>query len=122
MSAHIGLFALTALLSALASGQDGWKEAAPRDEVRPKFSRTLEGRSGRGSLVIEADGREGLDGHWRKSFEVAGGQFYRFTGYRKASQLEWPQQSAPARILWLDPAGRRVMDDRPLARRFGHHQ
>lgn len=102
------------LAAAAAHGQDGWTAAAQREEIRPKFSRTAEGRSGRGSLVIEGDGREGLDGYWRKSFEVAGGRFFRFEGYRKASGLEWPQQNAMVRIQWLDGEGKRVLDDRPL--------
>ncbi len=109
----------TALLIAAAvstplCAQDGWTEASPREEIRPKFLRTAEGRSGRGSLVIEGDGREGLDGYWTRQFEVSGGKVYRFDGYRKASGLEWPQQNAPARIRWLDAQGKRVLDDRPL--------
>lgn len=103
-----------AIVSVLAAGQDGWKEASPRDAIRPKFARTAAGRSGNGSLVIEGDGRDGLDGHWRRTYEITGGRFYRFSGYRKSSGLEWVQQSAPARIVWLDAAGRRVLDDRPL--------
>lgn len=102
------------LAAAAANGQDGWTAAAQREEIRPKLSRTAEGRSGRGSLVIEGDGREGLDGYWKKSFEAAGGRTYRFEGYRKASGLEWPQQNLMVRIQWLDGAGKKVLDDRPL--------
>jgi predicted amidohydrolase len=114
MPLRIRTISILAAVSAALSAQDGWTEASPRDEIRPKFLRTGEGRSGRGSLVIEGDGREGLDGYWRKQFPVAGGQVYRFSGYRKASRLEWPQQNAPARIRWLDAEGKRVIDDRPL--------
>lgn len=102
------------MAAAVAGGQDGWSEAWQREEIRPGFSRTGEGRSGGGSLVIASDGREGLDGYWKKRFPIAGGQFYRFEGYRKAEGLEWPQQSAMVRILWLDAGGKKVLDDRPL--------
>lgn len=107
-------FSFILLLPAAMNGQHDWEAASPRDEIRPRFSRSDTGRGGNGSLIIESDGRPGLDGHWRKSFEVSGGRFYRFAAYRKSHGLEWPQQSTPVRILWLDAAGKRVLDDRPL--------
>src|SRR5262245_18778406 len=44
---------------------DGWTTAAPRAEIRPHFAYEPQGgRDGGGRWVIEADGREGLDGSW----------------------------------------------------------
>src|SRR5262245_42657676 len=50
---------------------DGWTTAAPRAEIRPHFAYEPQGgRDGGGRWVIAADGREGLDGSWVKSFPV----------------------------------------------------
>jgi predicted amidohydrolase len=97
----------------------GWREEAPRDEIRPRFARlTGGGRSGHGALVVEHDDREGLDGYWTKTFAVAGGAHYRFTAYRKTAGVASPRRSALARITWLDEKGDRVEEDRPVVRGF----
>ena len=55
---------------------DGWTNSSPRDEIRPVFEfEPNGGPNRRGSLLIRADPREGLDGHWLKSFPVQGGHF-----------------------------------------------
>lgn len=98
---------------------DGWQTAAPRDEIRPAFAYDSKGgRSGKGKLVIEADEREGLDGFWKKTFSVKGGQYYRFEAYRKTSGVEVPRQSAMVRVLWQDDQGRKVVRDDPTVTRF----
>ena len=67
---------------------DGWRPAAPREEIRPQFSYTDSTRTGNQStLVIETDSREGLDGYWTKTFPVQGGQHYRFSALRKPLQI-----------------------------------
>src|SRR5690606_1033582 len=84
-----------AAVSGYASEVDGWSPAAPRDEIRPAFAYDSRGgRSGKGAFTITADERQGLDGYWSKSFPVEGGAHYRFTAYRKLSDVPWPQQSA----------------------------
>ncbi|MBM3748209.1 MAG: carbon-nitrogen hydrolase family protein [Acidobacteria bacterium] len=98
---------------------EGWKEAAPREEIKPRFSyEPRGGRGGKGALVIEADGREGLDGHWEKSFPVAGAEYYRFTAWRRLQGAEWPQHSGVVKIRWRDAQGKQVLDDRPLVQGF----
>src|SRR5687768_1469511 len=58
---------------------DGWSPASPRDEIRPAFSFDPKGGpESRPAFVIRADGREGLDGCWTRTFPVAGGCHYRF--------------------------------------------
>lgn len=53
----------------------GWQPAAPRHEIRPRFSYLpTGGRDGKGSLVIVADDRQGLHGYWLKTFPVKGGE------------------------------------------------
>src|SRR6266700_1677952 len=62
---------------------DGWKSSAPRDEIRPAFIFKKEGGPNHnGSLIIRADYREGLDGHWSKTFSIKGGRYYRFHALR----------------------------------------
>src|SRR4051794_35911446 len=80
-----------------ARGPDGWTARSPRDEVRPEFAyRPDGGPDGRGSLVIKADGREGLIGWWEKTFSVEGGRTYRFAARRKVEQVETPRRTAVA--------------------------
>src|SRR5262245_48937625 len=77
---------------------DGWRTAAPRDELRPAFAYDPRGgRSGAGAFVIAADGREGLHGSWVKDFPVAGGKAYQFRAYRKVAHVESPRRSALVR-------------------------
>src|SRR2546425_10133351 len=48
---------------------DGWTGVAQRDEIRPTFLfKKNGGPDNKGSLIIRADDREGLDGHWTKTF------------------------------------------------------
>ncbi len=94
---------------------DGWRSAAPRDEIRPRFSRVTKcGRNGEGCLVITADEREGLDGYWVKTFKVAGGKYYRFFALRKVENVAAPRRSVVARIIWQDDNGKDVLRDTPV--------
>lgn len=88
---------------------DGWSTASPRDEIRPAFAREdTGGADGRGSLVIRADRREGLDGWWTRTFPVIGGRSYRFHAAYRAEGVATPRRSVVARIVWTDARGRRV--------------
>jgi predicted amidohydrolase len=98
---------------------DGWQAASPRDEIRPEFAfNSSGGRSGKGSLVIEADRREGLDGYWLKDFPVSGGRYYHFQVFRKATNVETPRRSVYVRLSWLDAKGNKVEEDRPIVTNF----
>ncbi|MGH9629646.1 MAG: carbon-nitrogen hydrolase family protein [Bryobacteraceae bacterium] len=105
---------------AYASGvPDGWVSGAPREEIKPAFYWDARGgRSGKGAFQIDSDARVGLDGYWSKRFAVTGGRYYHFSGYRKLTGAEWPQQSAVVTIRWVDENGKRVLDDRPLVEGF----
>jgi predicted amidohydrolase len=94
--------------------QDGWQPASPRDEIRPEFVYEHDSGPGGGdSLAIIADEREGLDGHWRKSFAVEGGRHYRFSCVRQLDNVAAPRRSAVVRILWRDAEARSVPLDQP---------
>ncbi|MBO0800466.1 MAG: carbon-nitrogen hydrolase family protein [Blastocatellia bacterium] len=95
----------------------GWQTAAPRAEISPRFAYLPRGgRDGRGSFAITADEREGLDGHWKKTFAVDGGKNYRFFALRKAENVASPRRSVVARILWLDDKGKQVPCDTNVVR------
>ena len=92
----------------------GWSTQSPREEIRPLFSFLPQGGPQQsGSLVIEADSRDGLIGWWEKSFEIQGGRYYRFTALRKTSGVEFPRRTAVARVLWRDKQGEPVRHDEP---------
>lgn len=92
-----------------------WQHAAPREEIAPHFSYEAKGgRGGGGSVLIEADQREGLSGHWSKTVPVQGGQHYRFAAWRKTEGVPSPRRSAVARILWQDSDGKPVLLDGPV--------
>src|SRR5438128_1718772 len=98
---------------------DGWKSIWPRDEIRPAFDFKQDGGpAGRGSLVIRADDRAGLDGHWAKTFPISGGQHYRFRALRRVENVPSPRRSVLARILWRDEQGRAVHHDEPGAKSY----
>ena len=95
---------------------EGWKTASPRDEIRPTFEFKRDGGpAGHGSLLIRADDREGLDGHWVKTFPVEGGRYYHFRAMRRVTNVAAPRRSVLARILWRDDKGQPVRRDGPGA-------
>lgn len=94
------------------TNEDGWKSSSPRDEVRPHFARRKNGGPEEtGSLVIEADQREGLIGSWTKVFPVIGGRTYRFQSSRRTSGIEVPRRTAEVRLLWQNNQGQPVPRD-----------
>jgi predicted amidohydrolase len=91
---------------------DGWSAKAPREEIRPEFSFEPKGGPKQaGSFVVRHDGREGLDGWFERSFEVSGGEFYRFQAVRKLTGVAVPRRSALVRIVWQNEAGKMVSAD-----------
>lgn len=78
-----------------------WQSVAPREEIKPVFQSIGDGDNGPvGELVISADDREGLIGHWQRRLAVTGGQYYQFTVLRKTEGIDHPRRSAVARLLW----------------------
>jgi predicted amidohydrolase len=66
------------------------------------------GKSGHGTLTITADDREGLHGWWQKTFAVSGGQYYRFSVWRRIEKIAVPRRSVLVRVLWRDDNGKEV--------------
>ena len=113
----IGLLAI-AMPSARAADTppaDGWSSYAPRDEIRPNFSRqSAGGHDGQGILIVSGAGREGVHGAWTKSCPVVGGHWYRFDAWRRAIDVECPRRSIFAKIDWRDEAGKAVRYSEPM--------
>jgi predicted amidohydrolase len=115
MKQSLCLVAVCALLSASvvaespARSPSSWREAAPRDEIKPAFRiEPAGGPEGREALVITADARPGLAGSWQGALPVQGGKYYRFSALRKVEQVACPNRSTVARILWQDANGKHV--------------
>jgi len=108
----IPLALLLAACSTPAAAPQDWRTSAPRDEIKPAFRfEPSGGRDGKGSLVIEHDRREGLQGYWVRSFPVEGGAHYRFQAARRVKDVALAQRSAVVRILWRDEKGKDVLLD-----------
>ncbi len=91
------------------TSQDGWEEKAPRDELRPAFHFSPNGGPNKkGSLVIEHDQREGLDGHFQKVVAIHGGNWYSFSVLRTTRNVKSTRRSALVRIVWKDSQGKLV--------------
>lgn len=90
-----------------------WTPQAVRDEIRPHFE-----ISPTGGLVVKTDAREGLDGHWRRTFPVEGGRHYRFSALRRVDNVPTPRRSVLVRIHWRDAQGHPVHHDAPGAHSF----
>ncbi len=109
------LFTMLASLTTFASSpQDtgDWQFRSPREEITPRFSRDADGgHSGKGSLIITHDSREGLDGYWTRTYPVTGGRWYRFEAFRKIDHVANPRRSALVRVLWQDNSGGKVRRD-----------
>ena len=95
-----------------AAAPQDWRTSAPRDEIKPAFRfEPSGGRDGKGSLIIEHDRREGLQGCWVRTFAVEGGGFYRFDAARRVKDVALARRSAVVRILWRDEKGKDVLRD-----------
>ena len=107
------------ILAALAAPveQDGWKPAAPRDEIRPAFSIDPTGRpAGKGAWVIQSAKGVPQHGAWVKRIAIEAGRHYRFTAFRKATGVACPRRSCVVKITWQDAKGRGVQAGADQAR------
>jgi len=112
----LGLLIITTPVSAdkPAAAPADWSMQSPRDEIRPAFSYLPKGGPGQsGSLVIEADEREGLFGWWQRTYPIEGGQYHQFSVLYRSSGIEIPRRAVVVRILWRDQDGKAVKHDEP---------
>lgn len=115
------VYTVTAAILLLHSGtafSDQWQSIAPRDEIKPIFDVVSADDGSPDELIIRADGREGLVGHWQRGFPVKGGNHYRFSVLRKTDRIEHPRRSAIARVVWRDEQGNKVKHADPAIDSF----
>ena len=92
----------------------GWTTKTPRAEIAPEFAYIAKGGlKGQGSLTISADNQEGLFGWFEKTFEIKGGQYYRFSALQRTRGVKLPRRTAVVRILWRDANGNKVRHNEP---------
>jgi len=98
---------------AMFEARSPWIPEAARSEIQPHFESGPEG-----SLIIRTDAREGLDGHWRRTFAAKGANYVRFRALRRTENVPVPRRSTLVRIHWRDDQGRSVPHDAPGAVSF----
>lgn len=100
--------------AASGTAPQGWTHASPRAEIAPSFAaEALGGRANGPRLIIQADGREGAQGWWQRTFPVQGGRHYQLAAFRRVESVPIPRRSVFARIVWQDEAGRSVPTEAP---------
>ena len=120
----VAMFPLALLASTLSAAVDAtaedWKSQAAREEIQPIFQTkpSADGNPAGLELIIRADDRQGLSGHWHRSVPVVGGQHYQFSVLRKTDGIEHPRRSAIARLLWRDENGQKVKHAAPAIDSF----
>jgi len=85
---------------------DGWTSYSPRPEIVPKSWVTQE--AGKRLLCLAGNGHRSVDGSWRKTVPVVGGQTYRFSVSFFSQNVELERRTILASVEWLDAKGRRV--------------
>ncbi|MBM3861633.1 MAG: carbon-nitrogen hydrolase family protein [Verrucomicrobia bacterium] len=101
---------MNALLLALTVLAGNWTNSTPRAEIAPRFRQDARN----GTLIIEADAREGQAGWWTKSVPVQGGHWYRFEAFHRTRNIPTPRRSVLVRVLWQDDKGNAAKRDTPL--------
>ena len=92
----------------------GWSAHSPRDEIRPEFAwEPTGGADSKGALVIRADQREGLAGHWQTNVDVSGDRTYQFSVDRHTVDIDLPRRAAIARVVWLTKEGKQATHAEP---------
>lgn len=94
---------------AYSQGVDDWKFECQRPEIAPKYAVDKNASfQGSPTLSLSGGGKDFAAGHWYKIAKVERGTFYKFRTHFKSSQVDEPQRSILARVLFQDEAGKLV--------------
>lgn len=86
-----------------------WKFESQRPEIAPVHAVNKKAtHEGSPTLSLSGGGKEFAAGQWYSTVVVEPGTFYEFRTYFKASQVEEPQRSILARVLFQDGDGKLV--------------
>ncbi len=101
----------------IETGAPGWETTASRDELRPEFFvAAAVGDVPFRELGLRAAGRSAIDGAWVRTFAVSGGQYVRFSAWRKTSKVSSARRSAIVKIRWQNAGGHQVRGEDDWAR------
>ena len=86
-----------------------WKLESQRKEITPVgFIDSTVKYDGKPTLALSGGGKEYSNGHWYTIVNVEPGQFFQFRSNFIASNVEEPERSILARVIWQDSKGKRV--------------
>src|SRR5436190_11472575 len=86
-----------------------WKFESQREAIAPvSYIDSKTPFRGNQTLALKGGGKEYADGHWYKKVSVEPGEYFKFKAYFSASNVEEPNRSIVARILWQKESGEPV--------------
>ena len=86
-----------------------WKLESQRKEIAPVgFIDSTITYDGKPTLALTGGGKEYSNGHWYITLNVEPGEFFQFRSNFMASNVEEPERSILARIIWQDSKGKRI--------------
>jgi len=86
-----------------------WKFESQRKEISPVgFIDSTITYEGKPTLALAGGGKEYSNGHWYTILNVEPGEYVQFRANFIAINVEEPERSILARIIWQDSAGKRI--------------
>jgi predicted amidohydrolase len=86
-----------------------WKMESQRKEIAPvAFIDSMTIYEGKPTLVLTGGGKEYSNGHWYAIANTEPGAYYQFKTNFTSTNVEEPNRSVLARIIWQDAAGKRI--------------
>lgn len=83
-----------------------WKFQSQRPALFPAYSMDSKTTfNGNPTLTIKGGGKAHAAGHWYKVVKADAGAYYQFRTYFKSSQVEEPNRSILARVIWQNQSG-----------------
>ncbi len=108
----LSLLCLIVLLDSLSAQGDqslAWKTESQRKEIAPvAFIDSVVMYEGKPTLALSGAGKEYSNGHWYAIVNTEPGVYYQFKTNFTSSNVEEPNRSILARIIWQDATGKRI--------------
>lgn len=86
-----------------------WRIESQRKEIAPfAFIDSVLTYEGKSTLALAGAGKEYSNGHWYTVVNTEPGEYYQFNSHFITSNVEEPNRSILARIIWQDATGKRI--------------
>ena len=106
---YITLFCGTVTAQDNEIGPSEWKFESQRKEIAPvNFIDSAITYDEKPTLALAGGGKEYSNGHWYTIVKVQPGEFFQFRSNFIASNVEEPERSILARIIWQDKQGKKI--------------